>query len=138
MCHSRDPDFNAVMDNVGMSNGSLSQKPSPLQAWQRANLVAAINYVGEIIGRSPGDVRAKAVYEGLLEVLDPSRRLMRAQREMADAARTAALSAKNERRQGERRRGAERRRADSGPPGGGERRAGRDRRTGHDRRRGRS
>jgi len=41
-----------------------------LQAWQRANLVAAINYIGEVIGRSPGDVRAKAVYEGLLEVLD--------------------------------------------------------------------
>lgn len=120
-----------------MSNGSLPLKPGALQAWQRANLVAAINYIGEIIGRSPGDVRAKAVYEGLLEVLDPARRVMRAQREMADAARTAALSAKNERRQGERRR-TERRRADLGPPGGIERRTGRDRRTGQDRRRGRS
>ena len=124
------------MDNVGMSNGSLP-KPGALQAWQRANLVAAINYLGEIIGRSPTDVRAKAVYEGLLEVLDPSRRVMRAQREMADAARTAALSAKNERRQGERRR-TERRKVNLGSPHGFERRTGDDRRTGQDRRRGRS
>jgi len=131
-----DPDFKPVMDNVGMSNGSL-QKPGALQAWQRANLVAAINYLGEIIGRSPTDVRAKAVYEGLLEVLDPSRRVMRAQREMADAARTAALSAKNERRQGERRR-TERRKVNLGSPYGFERRTGDDRRTGQDRRRGRS
>jgi hypothetical protein len=120
-----------------MSNGSLPPKPGALQAWQRANVVAAINYLGEIIGRSPGEVRARAIYEGLLEVLDPSRRVMRAQREMAEAARTAALSAKNERRQGERRR-AERRKASGSPPGGVERRTGRDRRTGQDRRRGRS
>jgi len=124
------------MDNVGMSNGSLPPKPGALQAWQRANLVAAINYISEIIGRSPADVRAKVVYEGLLEVLDPSRRAMRAQREMADAARTAALSAKNERRQGERRR-VERRMANLSLSHGVERRAGSDRRAGHDRRRGR-
>jgi len=132
-----DPDFKKVMDNDGMSNGSLPPKPGALQSWQRANLVAAINYIGEIIGRSPTDVRAKAVYEGLLEVLDPSRRAVRAQREMADAARTAALSAKNERRQGERRR-VERRKAKLGPPCGVERRSGHDRRAGEDRRRGRS
>ena len=115
-----------------MSNG-LPSKPGALQTWQRANLVAAINYLGEIIGRSPGDARAKAVYEGLLDVLDPSRRVTRAQRELSAAARNAAFKA-SERRRGERRRG-ERRRVDNGSPTGVERRSGLDRRTGQDRRR---
>ncbi len=111
-----------------------TSKPAPLQAWQRANIVAAVNYLGEIIGRSPSDVRARAVYDGLLEVLDPARRAARAQREMADAARTAAYAGV-ERRRGERRKG-ERRQQNLGPPGGVERRSGRDRRSGVDRRKG--
>ena len=119
------------MDNVGaMSNGSAK---AGLQNWQRANIVAAINYLGELIGRSQTDPRAKAVYDGLLDVLDPSRRAVRSQRELTSGARAAAFSAA-ERRRGERRRGGDRRSANLGPPGGIERRAGRDRRSGQERR----
>lgn len=117
-----------------MANAS-SPKPGALQSWQRANIVAAIGYLSELIGRSPSDVRARAVYEGLLDVLDPTRRAMREQRELSDAARTAAFT--GERRRGERRKG-ERRRLNLGPPGGVERRSGLDRRSGRDRRRNRA
>lgn len=115
-----------------MANSGFPTKPGGLQNWQRAHLVAALNYLGEILGRTPGDARARAVYEGLMEVLDPARRATRAQREMAEAARTAAYSGV-ERRRTERRRD-ERRKVGLGPPAGNERRSGRDRRTGRDRR----
>lgn len=120
----------------GMTNGGIP-KPGGLQNWQRANLVAAINFLGEIIGRSPGDVRVKAVYEGLLDVLDPSRRATRSQREMAEASRTAATTTGSERRRAERRKSSDRRAVGFSPPGGIERRSGLDRRSGIDRRRGR-
>lgn len=113
-----------------MPNAS-GPKPGALQSWQRANIVAAITYLGEIIGRSPSDVRARAVHDGLLDVLDPTRRLAREQRELSEAARTAAFT--GDRRRGERRKG-ERRQQSLGPPGGVERRSGRDRRSGLDRR----
>lgn len=119
----------------GMTNGGLPKPGAGLQSWQRANLVAAINYLGEVIGRSPADVRAKAVYEGLLDVLDPSRRVARSQRELADATKAAAATTGTERRRNERRRAPDRRRAGLGPPAGIERRSGLDRRAGRDRRR---
>jgi hypothetical protein len=107
---------------------------APLQGWQRESILAAASFLRERFGNPPSDARAKAVHDGLLEVLDPPRRAVRLQREMSDAARAAALTARTERRGTERRR-TERRRENTGPPQGvaerrrGERRSGRDRRT---------
>ena len=97
-----------------------------LQGWQRTNVVAAANCLREQIARSPDDQKLRGAYEGLLDLLDPSRLLARKQREMADAARQAATAIRNERRALERR-AADRRKAHLGPPGP-ERRAA-DRRT---------
>jgi hypothetical protein len=112
---------------------SSKYRTAPLQGWQRTNVVAAANYLREQLARTPGDSKLLAAYEGLLDLLDPSRLLVRKQREMADAARQAAASIKAERRSQDRRR-AERRKANLGPPGAERRTA--QRRTGGDRRRG--
>lgn len=96
-----------------------------LQGWQRSNVVAAANALREQIARTPEDQKLRGAYEGLLDLLDPSRLLVRKQRdqkEMADAARHAATAIKNERRAAERR-AADRRKANLGPPRGVERRA---------------
>lgn len=103
--------------------------------WQRANIQAAAGYLRDHIAGGVTDPRTRAVYEGLLEVLDPSRRRLRLQREAASAARAAvAVPPVRDRRASLERRREERRRASLGPPGGVERRSGRDRRTGRDRR----
>jgi len=86
-----------------------------LQGWQRTNVIAAANCLREQIARTPDDPKLRAAYEGLLDVLDPSRLLARKQREQADAARQAATAVKNERRRLERR-AAERRKMNLGPP----------------------
>ena len=105
-----------------------------LQAWQRENILAAAAFLRDRFGNPPGDPRARAVHDGLLEVLDPPRRAVRLQREMSEAARKAALTAKTERRATSERRKTDRRRQNVGPPAGmperrkGERRTGRDRR----------
>lgn len=103
----------------------------PLQGWQRTNVVAAANCLREHLARAPDDARLRAAYEGLLDLLDPSRVLARRQRELAEAARQAA-PIKTERRQRDRRKGQDRRAVDLGPPGP-ERRS-RERRAGQDRR----
>ena len=54
--------------------------------WQRGNIQAAAAYLREIISKGIGDARAKVAYEGLLDVLDPSRRTVRLQREKAATA----------------------------------------------------
>jgi hypothetical protein len=92
-----------------------------LQGWQRANVVAAANCLREQISRTPDDQKLRGAYEGLLDLLDPSRLLARKQREMSQAARHAATHIKAERRAQERR-AAERRKASLGPPRGFERR----------------
>lgn len=95
-----------------------------LQGWQRTNVVAAANCLREQISRMPEDQKLRGAYEGLLDLLDPSRLLLRKQREqkeMADAARHAATAIKNERRAAERR-AADRRKVSLGPPRGFERR----------------
>jgi hypothetical protein len=92
-----------------------------LQGWQRTNVVAAANCLREQISRSPDDQKLRGAYEGLLDLLDPSRLLARKQRAMAEAARHAATAIKNERRAAERR-AADRRKVDLGPPRGFERR----------------
>lgn len=95
-----------------------------LQGWQRTNVIAAANCLREQISRMPEDQKLRGAYEGLLDLLDPSRLLLRKQREqkeMADAARHAATAIKNERRAAERR-AADRRKVSLGPPRGFERR----------------
>jgi len=110
-----------------MSVGS----PTPMAGWQRANVLAAAQYLRDIVSRTPGDVKAQAVYQGLLEVLEPARRAIRQQRELSEAARSSGTL--REKRAGSERRRNERRRVNLGPPGGVERRRN-DRRTGRDRR----
>ena len=103
----------------------------PLTGWQRANVLAAAQYVRELLLKEPHDLKGRAVYDGLLEVLEPTRRLARQQREMAEAAKAAVQI--REKRSGKDRRSAERRKVNLGPPSGTERRSG-ERRSGRDRR----
>jgi hypothetical protein len=95
-------------------------------SWQRASVQAAANDMRERIAAGADDVRLKAVYEGLFDVLDPARRTARLQRESAASAKSAVTvqAARERRNQASR----ERRRADASPPGGVDRRAGRERR----------
>jgi len=104
--------------------------------WQQANVQAAAAYLRERIAAGATDPRTKAVYEGLLEVLDPPRRATRVQREAAQAAKAAvAVQAERDRRAAvERRSDRERRLVNLGPPHGIERRRTPDRRIGRDRR----
>lgn len=103
-----------------MAESGIYRTPA-LQGWQRTNVVAAANCLREQISRTPDDQKLRGAYEGLLDLLDPSRLLARKQREQADAARHAATAIRNERRAAERR-AAERRKANAGPPDGVERR----------------
>ncbi len=92
-------------------------------SWQRANVQAAATYLRERIAAGATDSRTRAIYEGLLEVLDPTRRATRVQREMASAAKEAvAIKRDRDRRAAERRR-VERRKVNLGSPTGVERRA---------------
>ena len=117
-----------------MAESGIYRTPA-LQGWQRSNVIAAANILREQIGRTPDDAKLRAAYEGLLDLLDPSRMLARKQRQMADAARQAASAVKNERRTTERRASADRRRVNVGPPPPGVERRKSERRTGADRRR---
>jgi hypothetical protein len=104
----------------------------PLQGWQRANVIAAANCLREQLGRTPDDPKLRTAYEGLLDLLDPSRTLARRQREQADAARQAATARRVERRSQERR--VRERRTAPGPLATGVERRRADRRSGRDRR----
>lgn len=103
----------------------------PLTGWQRANVLAAAQYIRELLLKTPADAKGRAVYDGLLEVLEPARRVSRQQREMAESAKAAARI--REQRSGRERRAADRRKVSLGPPASGERRRG-ERRSGRDRR----
>lgn len=103
--------------------------------WQRANIMAAANYLREQLSHSPDDLRLKSLYEGLLEVLDPSRRTARVQRTLASAS-GPGVNGRLERRARDRRSGGDRRQDKTAVPAGGERRSGQERRSGRDRRRG--
>jgi hypothetical protein len=107
--------------------------------WQRSNVQAAASYLRERIAGGAADARTKAVYEGLLDVLEPTRRTTRLQKEAADSAKAAVtVHATRERRTYIERRGHhDRRLVNLGPPHGTERRSGRDRRAGKERRGGR-
>ena len=98
-----------------------------LTPWQRASILAALNYLKDI-GRVGQNPQALLLATGLMEVLEPSRRTIRLQREAAQAA-TAGARSGSERRMRERRHNSGRRKqqaAHTGP----ERRTGRDRRSG--------
>jgi hypothetical protein len=107
-------------------------------SWQRANIQAAVTYLREHMktDAASADARAKVIYEGLLEVLEPARRTIRLQREATEAAKASVpVAVTRERRQRVERRGhSERRLVNLGPPGGIERRKSTDRRAGADRR----
>ena len=97
-----------------------------LTPWQRTNIIAALSYLRDI-GRLGQNPQPQLLAQGLMEVLDPSRRTIRLQREAARSASAGAQSG-HERRIRERRRDADRRRqavAYRGP----ERRSYRDRRS---------
>jgi hypothetical protein len=104
--------------------------------WQQANIQAAAAYLRERIVGGATDPKTLAVYEGLIEVLDPPRRATRLQRESAAGMKaTAAIQAERVRRaQTDRRQARDRRLARLGPPQGIERRGARERRSGRDRR----
>src|SRR5437667_12653616 len=103
--------------------------------WQQANIQAAAAYLRERITAGATDPRTKAVYEGLLDVLDPPRRATRIQREAAQAAKAAVtVHAERDRRAMERRAHRDRRLVNLGGPQGTERRRTPDRRSGRDRR----
>jgi hypothetical protein len=105
-------------------------------SWQRANIQAAVTYLRDHM-KGEADPRVKAIYEGLIEVLEPARRTVRLQREATEAAKASVpVAVTRERRQRIERRGSrsDRRLVNLGPPGGIERRASGDRREGRDRR----
>ena len=130
------------MIKVGDPHAQIDQKMSYSGAmdWQRANIHAAAAYLRERMEAGVPDARTKAVYEGLLDVLEPARRSTRRQRESADAAKAAVAvrAERDRRREIDRRRERDRRRANLGPPSEIDRRRGVERRTGRDRRSGRS
>ena len=107
-----------------------------MQPWQRTTIQAAASYLRERIAQGAIDPRTKTLYEGLLEVLDPARRSIRLQREMADAAKPVrrVQTARERRTIGERRRREDRRARSLGSPTGLERRRRSDRRAGRTRR----
>jgi hypothetical protein len=93
-----------------------------LDQWQRQAVLAAATLLRERFGGVAADPKARAVHDALLEVVEPVRRAVRLQREMASAASGAAFTAQSDRRARGRRRG-DRREADAGSPGGADRRA---------------
>lgn len=106
---------------------------NPLQGWQREAILKAAQLLRDRFGNPPVDPQARTAHDGLLEVLDPSRRTIRLQKELSEATRKATMTERAERRARERR-ASDRRKVNLGPPPGtperrkGERRAG-DRRT---------
>jgi hypothetical protein len=98
--------------------------------WQRTNVQTAAAYMRDHIASGADDVRTKAVYEGLLDVLEPTRRTARLQREAAKSLRAAVVvqTARDRRNRSDRRRSHDRRLATAGPPGGVERRRAHERR----------
>jgi hypothetical protein len=100
--------------------------------WQRVHILATVNYLHDRIHAGARDARTRAIYEGLLDVLDPSRREGRLQKELARAVHPKP--AKVERRLGtDRRSGQDRRKRNIGNPEGDQRKPF-DRRSIYDRR----
>lgn len=102
-----------------------------LVGWQRANVLAAAQYLVERLRVDPADRRAQAICEGLLDVLKPARRSVRRERELAAA--KAILVLPDERKGLDPRSGKDRRTAASAALAKAERRK-RERRLRRDRR----
>ena len=104
--------------------------------WQRSSIEAAASYLRELIEAGADDYRTQSVYEGLLDVLEPTRHATRIQQAVSSDAAAAILRASLERRNTriDRRGRTDRRLVNFGPAAGGERRMGQDRRNGIDRR----
>ncbi|HMF98419.1 MAG TPA: hypothetical protein VKE96_29165 [Vicinamibacterales bacterium] len=102
--------------------------------WQRVSIQVAAAYLREVVAKTPTDIRAKVAYEGLLDVLQPSRRTARLQGDrVAFAVPVVPMPTRRERRAKHDRRIGERRKLGLGSPTGSERRIG-ERRSGRDRR----
>src|SRR5689334_16741640 len=98
--------------------------------WERSAIEAAAAYLREMIEAGATDVRTQSVYEGLLDVLDPTRHATRIERAVSADAVAAIMHSMRERRSKIDRRGhSDRRLINLGPPATGERRSGADRRT---------
>jgi hypothetical protein len=95
---------------------------SALDLWQRQAVLAAASLLRDRFSGTPDDNRARTVHDALLEVVEPTRRAVRLQREMSAAASDAALTLRSERRGRGRRAGTDRRVWEFGPPRGVERR----------------
>ena len=104
--------------------------------WQRSSIEAAASYLRELIEAGANDYRTQSVYEGLLDVLEPTRHATRIQRAAAADATAIIMQARDRERRAriDRRGHSDRRLVNFGPAAGGERRAGLDRRDGADRR----
>jgi hypothetical protein len=96
---------------------SDSAASGSLTGWQRTHVLAAAEYIREILFRTPGDTKARAVYDGLLDLLEPSRRAARPGADTSTKDGEFEIRAEKDRRSG-----VERRRAAHGPPAGIERR----------------
>lgn len=96
-----------------------------LDLWQRQAVMAAAAFLRERF-EGASDDKAKSIHDALLEVVDPKRRGVRLQREMAKTVEAAPAGARSERRRRarDRRTGWERRVLDVGSPTGVERRTG--------------
>jgi len=102
---------------------------------ERSSIEAAAAYLREMIEAGANDVRTQSVYEGLMDVLDPTRHSTRVDRDASADALAAIIRAERDRRGRMDRRGhTDRRLINLGPAAGGERRTGQDRRSGTDRR----
>ncbi len=106
---------------------------NPLQGWQREAILKAAQLLRDRFGNPPVDAQARSAHDGLLEVLDPSRRTVRLQKELSEATRKATMTERAERRARERR-AADRRRVNLGPPPDTPERRKSERRTGGERR----
>jgi hypothetical protein len=94
-----------------------SGTPQPLTGWQRTHVLAAAEYLREILLRTPADVKARAVYDGLLDLLEPSRHVARQATNTSGAGDDFEVRAEKDRRSGR-----DRRVENVGAPGGVERR----------------
>ena len=102
--------------------------------WERSAIEAAAHYLRELIDAGMTDERTASVYNGLVDVLDPTRYATRIQRALAaDAALALVRAGLDRRRAVPRRTCVERRRVDAGSLDG-ERRLVAARRVVHDRR----
>jgi hypothetical protein len=100
-----------------------------LTPWQRSTILGAFNYLKELARTK--DPRAEMLAQGLAEVLEPSRRTIRLQREAAQAAAAGAAAGHERRTRTDRRRPATDRRQKEGPFEAPDRRVRQDRRDKH-------